>query len=86
VPGHAPSLKASGVDPLELCLAPAAVDLDAAVRDAAAAAEPVARSRRVRIRLAVAPGTIVPADPSVLQMALREIILARSMQRLAARC
>lgn len=71
-----PSVEANEADLLDLYLGSAAVDLDAALREAAAAVEPAACSRAVRMQLAVGAAMIVPVHPSVLRVALCDTMLA----------
>jgi signal transduction histidine kinase len=71
-----PPVEANEADLLDLYLGSVAVDLDAALREAAAAVEPVACSRGVRMELAVGAAMIVPVHASVLRMALRNTMLA----------
>jgi hypothetical protein len=68
-------VEAGGVDPVDDGLVAASVDLEAALRDAVLVVEAVARSRWVRMELAVGPAIPVPMDPSTLRMALRDIML-----------
>jgi signal transduction histidine kinase len=70
-----PRVEANGADLLDLCLGSGAVDLDAALREVAAELDPAACLRWVRVQLAVGAAMIVPVDPSVLRMALRNIML-----------
>jgi hypothetical protein len=71
-----PQVEALEADPLDLCLVSPAVDLDAALREALVAVAPVARSRWVRMELAVGAAMIVPVDPGALRMAVRDSLLS----------
>lgn len=53
-----------------------AVDIEAAVKDAATATGPLARAHWVKLDLAVSPSMRVHADPNVLGTALRETMMA----------
>jgi len=68
-------VEAGGVDPVDHGLVAASVDLEAALRDAVLVVEAAARSRWVKLELAVSPAMTVPMDPSILRMVLRDIML-----------
>ena len=74
-PPHAETAGGGGtLSDLILAAAPS-VDLEVALREALAAADPVARSLWVRMNLAVDATKTVPIDPGALRIALRDIML-----------
>jgi signal transduction histidine kinase len=62
-------------DPVDIRIASAAADLEAALRQAVESVAAAARSRWVRLELAVAMRMTVPMSPGVLQTALRDTLL-----------
>jgi signal transduction histidine kinase len=62
-------------DPVDTGFAVAALDLEAALREAMVAVNSTARTRWVRLELAVGGATSVRVDPSALRTALRDTML-----------
>jgi two-component system, cell cycle sensor histidine kinase PleC len=73
--GQYAAVGAGGLNPGDACFAAATVDLEAALRKAAEAANSSARLGWVRIDLALGAAMMVPVDPTAFGMVLCETML-----------